>query len=332
MHITEGIITGLPALAFTVAGGGLVGYGAVKMKAFVKEHPEKKPLLGMAGAFIFFLSLVPIPAFFGTTSHPCGSPLAGILFGPWIGIALSGLSLILQAAFFAHGGFSTWGANVITLGVGGAFFGWATFRICRRMGLSLLVAAALGGLIGDIMAYVLAGLSLSAVLSIAPHPQFTFTGYLVAIYAAYLPTQGPIAIGEMFITGFMLKYIYDHRPEILESLKVVSYSVVSLLIVGFLLLFPVNEAFSQEVSSSNSETINSLPEKKTIIGMDEAVNEGMAISAGLPPRDPYINLEALGDVWNAVMLLGGAICGFIFGRYWHLISGGEKKNEQHVAS
>ena len=44
-----------------------------------------------------------------------GEVVAGILLGPWVGIALTGLSLLLQAAFFAHGGFSTWGANVITL-------------------------------------------------------------------------------------------------------------------------------------------------------------------------------------------------------------------------
>lgn len=325
MHITEGIITGVPALAYTGVSLGLVGYGARKMKVFAKEHPEKKPLLGMAGAFIFFLSLIPIPAFFGTTSHPCGSPLAGILLGPWIGIALTGLSLMLQAAFFAHGGFSTWGANVITLGVGGAFFGWLIFRICRRLGLSLMVSGALGGLIGDIMAYVLAGLSLSAVLSIAPQPQFSFTGYLTAIYAAYLPIQGPIALGEMFITGFILKYIYDHRPEILESLKVVSCYTVILLIIGFLLVFPVNEAFTQEKSNKNLEITNVASKKDKIIGMDEAVNEEMARSAGAAPRAPYIDLQALGDVWNAVMMLAGGICGFIIGRWWHVLFGGVKK-------
>ncbi len=322
MHITEGIITGVPALAYTGVSLGLVGYGARKMKVFAKEHPEKKPLLGMAGAFIFFLSLVPIPAFFGTTSHPCGSPLAGILLGPWIGIAITGLSLILQAAFFAHGGFSTWGANVITLGVGGAFFGWLIFRICRRLGFSLMVSGALGGLIGDIMVYVIAGLSLSAVLSIAPQPQFSFTGYLTAIYAAYLPIQGPIALGEMFITGFILKYIYDNRPEILESLKVVSCYTVILLIAGFLLVFPVNEAFSQEKNNNNLEIIS---KKDKIIGMDEAVNEKMARSAGVAPRAPYIDLQALGDVWNAVMMFAGGICGFIIGRWWHLLFGGVKK-------
>ena len=79
MHISEGIITGVPAMAYTAAALGLVGYGAKKMKDLVKENPEKKPLLGMAGAFIFFLSLIPIPAFTGTCSHPCGSPIVGIL-------------------------------------------------------------------------------------------------------------------------------------------------------------------------------------------------------------------------------------------------------------
>ena len=124
MHISEGIITGTTALAYTAVSVGLVAIGAKKMKDFASTNPEKKNLLGMAGAFIFFLSLIPIPAFTGTCSHPCGSPLIGILLGPFIGIAITGLTLLLQAAFFAHGGFSTWGANVITLGVGGAFFGW----------------------------------------------------------------------------------------------------------------------------------------------------------------------------------------------------------------
>src|ERR1035437_2680863 len=220
MHISEGIITGLPAAIYTAAALCLMGGGARSMRRFTDAHPEKKPLLGMAGAFIFFVSLIPIPSFAGTCSHPCGSPLAGILLGPWIGIALTGLSLFLQAAFFAHGGFSTWGANLISLGLGGAFGGWLTFRIARRAGCPLWLAGALGGLVGDVLTYLLAGLSLSAALINAPTPKFTFAGYLAAIYAAYLPIQGPIAIGEMLITGLALYYIHPQRPGILMSLKV----------------------------------------------------------------------------------------------------------------
>jgi cobalt/nickel transport system permease protein len=321
MHISEGIITGVPAVAYTAVSVCLVGFGAKKMKDLAEMQPEKKALLGMAGAFVFFLSLIPIPAFTGTTSHPCGSPLVGILLGPWIGIAITGLTLLLQAAFFAHGGFSTWGANVITLGVGGAFFGWLSFRIARKAGLSLFFAGAIGGLLGDIMTYVFAGLSLSAVLSWGPQAQYTFTGYLAAVYIAYLPTQLPIAIGEMFATGFILSYIFKQRPDVLRSLKVITPVALVLFISPFLVLFP-GTPVSAQPEAARKTTIESPPDphhEEGMAGMDEAVNERLAEGAGKAPRDPYINLEALGDVWNTIMLLGGAICGFIIGRWWHLL-------------
>ena len=88
MHISEGILTGPSFVITTAIGAAGVAYGAVRMKQFVSEQPERKPLLGMAGAFIFLVSLIPIPAYMGTCSHPCGTPLAGILLGPGIGIAL----------------------------------------------------------------------------------------------------------------------------------------------------------------------------------------------------------------------------------------------------
>ncbi|HEY3418337.1 MAG TPA: energy-coupling factor ABC transporter permease, partial [Armatimonadota bacterium] len=192
MHITEGIITGVPAVASAGIAVAFMAIGARKMRTFVKEHPEQKPLLGMAGAFIFFLSLIPLPALTGTCSHPCGSPLAGILLGPWIGVALSGLSLLLQAAFFAHGGFSTWGVNLLALGIGGAVCGWLAFVIGKRLGLPLWLAGALGGLVGDVMTYVISGLVLAGALVTGPHPKFSYFGYLTVIYLSYLPVQGPI--------------------------------------------------------------------------------------------------------------------------------------------
>ncbi|MGK5094933.1 energy-coupling factor ABC transporter permease [Deltaproteobacteria bacterium TL4] len=323
MHISEGIITGLPAAAYTLVGLGLVGYGAKKMKALANEHPEKKPLLGMMGAFIFFLSLLPIPAFTGTTSHPCGSPLAGILLGPGIAIALSGLSLLLQAAFFAHGGLSTWGANVVTLGVGGAFFGWFSFWLARKAGLSLFVSGAIGGLVGDIMTYVMAGLSLSTVLATGPNPQYSWGGYLTVIYAAYIPTQGPIALGEMFLTGLILNYIYKQRPSILVELKVITATVAAVLM--FLCVLPPSlSAVESEIPTFQETSAPSVQ----ITGMDQVVNESLADRAGLPPREPYLNIEAMGDLWNTVLLLGGGICGFIIGRYWNHLFG--KEDERTV--
>jgi cobalt/nickel transport system permease protein len=220
MHIAEGIIVGWPALGYTLFALGLMGLGARGINAFYRQHPERKPLIGMGAAIIFFLSLIPIPAFTGTTSHPCGSPLVAILLGPRIAIALTGISLILQAAFFAHGGFGTWGANLIALGLCGSICGWGVFWLARRAGCSILVAGCAGGLVGDIAVYAFSGVALALALTGAPNAQYSFGAYLSLIYAAYAPTQIPIAIGEMLVTGLALRHAYRQRPEVLAELHV----------------------------------------------------------------------------------------------------------------
>jgi cobalt/nickel transport system permease protein len=220
MHIAEGIIVGWQAIAYTLFAVLLMAIGSRGIAAFYRTHPDRKPLIGMGAAIIFFLSLIPIPAFTGTTSHPCGTPLVAILLGPRITLALTGISLILQAAFFAHGGFGTWGANLVALGLCGGLCGWGVFRLARRAGCSLLVAGCLGGLIGDVAVYAFSGLALGLALTNAPNAQYGLGAYLGLIYAAYAPTQIPIAIGEMLITGFALRHAFRQRPDVLTELDV----------------------------------------------------------------------------------------------------------------
>ena len=336
MHITEGIITGSSAVMYTGAGVALVAVGGFRMKKFIQRFPEKKPLLGMGAALIFFISLIPIPAFTGTCSHPCGTPLVAILLGPWIAIALTGVSLLLQAAFFAHGGFGTWGANVVALGFFGCTFGWGAFRIARKLGLPLWAAGFAGGLIGDIMVYVSSGLILGTTLSMAPTPQYSLVGYLIAIYAAYLPTQLPIAVGEMLITGMALQYAFNQRPEVLAELKVIrvaeapsprnSLAVMLIpILVAWSCLMPLTISSADEATPVQAtllaSSVESVEEAEKFAGMDEAVNEKFAEEAGRPARDPFINTEEMGDLWNLLLLGAGGIFGFIVGRWWHLIWG-----------
>ena len=348
MHITEGIITGTPAALYTAAGIALVAYGTTKMKKFVASFPEKRPLLGMAGALIFFISLLPIPAFTGTCSHPCGTPFIAILFGPGIAIALTGGSLLLQAAFFAHGGFGTWGANVVALGLFGCLAGWGAFYLSRKMGLPLWAAGFAGGLIGEVMVYAGSGLILAGELASAPTPQYSLGGYLTVIYAAYLPTQLPIAIAEMVITGLALQHIHKQRPEVLVDLglakcvpagsgKSCAMACLSLFVAATLFLMPGDHAFAANeqgaaAGAENSPQMEVPPTASSFSGMDEAVNEKMAENAGLEPKDPLINIESMGDLWNALLLIAGAVCGFIIGRWWHLISKKSTFKENQTSS
>jgi cobalt/nickel transport system permease protein len=220
MHITEGIIVGVQALVYTLIGISMMGWGASRMKSFGEKYPEKKPLFGMGAAIIFFISLIPIPAFTGTTSHPCGTPLVAILLGPSITIALTGVSLLLQAAFFAHGGFGTWGANLVALGFFGSLFGWGALRLARMAGTSIFTAGCLGGLAGDLATYLASGTLLANALASAPSAQYSYGAYLGVIFAAYAPTQIPIALAEMLVTGFALRHAFAQRPEVLFELKV----------------------------------------------------------------------------------------------------------------
>ncbi|MDR0781062.1 MAG: energy-coupling factor ABC transporter permease [Pseudomonadales bacterium] len=220
MHIAEGIITGVAAFAYAGAGAALMAVGARGIRRFQEEHPERKPLIGMGAAVIFFLTLIPIPAFTGTTSHPCATPLIAILLGPRVALALTGVSLLLQAALFAHGGFSSWGANLLALGLVGGMSGWGAFQFARKLGAPIGWAGALGGVVGDILVYVAAGLILALALSHAPGAQYSFAGYLSVIYVAYGPTQLPLALGEAAITGLVLRHVLRQRPEVLSDLRV----------------------------------------------------------------------------------------------------------------
>jgi cobalt/nickel transport system permease protein len=341
MHITEGIITGKAAVMYTGAGLALVGFGVSKMKKFISESPENKPLLGMGGAIIFFISLIPIPAFTGTSSHPCGTPIIAILLGPSIGFALTGASLLLQAAFFAHGGFGTWGANVVALGFFGCFFGWGAFRIARKMGFPLWAAGFTGGLVGDIMVYVSSGVILAVTFANGQSPQYSLSGYLIAIYSAYLPTQLPIAVGEMLVTGLALQYAYKQRPDVLEDLGIIgkkklskenaSKAVVILLGLSWPYRWLIKTSHGEEQPATPASPAVSSPaavsdKAGSFPGLDEAVNEELAQAAGQPAREPYINTEAMGNLWILLLLSAGGICGFVVGRWWHILWGNGKKS------
>ena len=192
---------------------------------------------------------------------------------------------------------------------------------------------------GDVLTYAASGLILSVALVHAPTPQYTLKGYLAAVYAAYLPTQLPIALGEMVLTGLALQYAFRQRPEVLEDLGVVDRRVprpnlgLTAAFSGLLHRGPPRrerprpgrpeESGGRQAPRDAASTAAAEAETKSgFTGMDEAVNEKMSEDAGLKVHEPYINLEGQGDVWNLTLLAAAAIAGFILGRWWHLLFGG----------
>lgn len=219
MHIQDGFLVGKWAVGWYGAASVFAAKGIFDITRRSRQVLMFKPLLGLVSAAVFFISLLPIPVpITGTSSHPAGTPLAAILVGPFVSIVLSVVSLLLQALFFAHGGLTTLGANVFSEGVVGSLAGYGVFRLSRRMGLSLGVAAGLAGVIGDLAVY--SATSLELALGMPGVQNYALAKSFLTFFALFMPTQLPLALLEGLLTGGMVSYIARVRPDILQSLGV----------------------------------------------------------------------------------------------------------------
>jgi hypothetical protein len=83
--------------------------------------------------------------------------------------------------------------------------------------------------------------------------------------------------------------------------------------IALIACLTLSVAFSQAALSQQPDV--------PFTGMDESVNEALAEQAGRPGRDPLIDTESWGELWNLLLLTAGAVCGFVVGRFWDQIWG-----------
>ena len=142
-------------------------------------------LVGLVGAAVFIISCMPIPVpSAGTCSHPCGTGLAAILIGPTLTVVVTSVALLLQALFLAHGGLTTLGADIVSMGLAGAFVGYGVFHFLRRLGVSWLIAAFLAGVLSDWATYTVTSFELASAYTAWP-----LGNMFKVILIAFCPTQ-----------------------------------------------------------------------------------------------------------------------------------------------
>jgi len=215
MHIAEGILPWNWAATWYVIAVIFLVIGIIMIRRKTREVRGLIPLLGIAGAVIFLVSVFPVPVpVTGSCSHPCGTPLGAILVGPFISTVLGALALLIQALFLAHGGFSTWGANIVSMALVGSFVGFGFFILFRRFHAPIFVAAFAAGLFGDWATYAMTSFELASAL----HGTGSLWGMFGAIAVAFAPTQLPLGILEGLFTGGVVTLVYQRRPELLSRI------------------------------------------------------------------------------------------------------------------
>ncbi len=213
MHIPDGFINGATSAGFGVAAAGGVT-AAVKRSARVLDE-RQVPLAGLTAAFVFAAQMFNFPVMPGMSGHLLGGVLAGVLVGPWAGMAVVAVVLVVQALFFADGGLSAIGLNVFNVAILGAGVGYVLYRgvlsaLPKRPG-SVVVATG-----------VAAGLSvpLAAAGFVA---QFSLGGAaevsLSAVLVAMLGTHALIGIGEGVLSAMVVGAVMATRPDLVHGAR-----------------------------------------------------------------------------------------------------------------
>jgi cobalt/nickel transport system permease protein len=216
MHIAEGILPVQWAALWFALAIPFVAWGLRNLRIRSKEEPHLKAMVGLVGAAVFVISCMPIPVpTAGTCSHPCGTGMAAILIGPTLTVVVASIALVLQALFLAHGGLTTLGADILSMGVIGAFTGYGVFVVARRLGAPMVVAAFMAGLLSDWAVYA----GTSFFLATALYGEGSLATMFFTIVAAFVPTQVPLGILEGFLSAGCYSFVHTRRPEFLGLLN-----------------------------------------------------------------------------------------------------------------
>jgi cobalt/nickel transport system permease protein len=208
MHIPDGFINGATSLGAAVVAAGGLGTALRKGSQALKDR--QIPLAGLVAAFVFALQMLNFPVAAGTSGHLLGGALAAVLLGPWMGVVVVSVVVIVQALLFADGGISALGLNIINMGLLTAIVGWAAFRLLMAVlpkrdgsvvGASIVAAwlSVVVSSLGFVAAYALGGTGQA--------PIGTVLGAMSGVHAL-------IGIGEGLITGAIIAAVLGVRPDL----------------------------------------------------------------------------------------------------------------------
>ena len=213
MHVPDGFLNVPTSIATGMIAA--VGVGVALRKAREELNERTAPLAGLAAAFVFATQMVNFPVGAGTSGHLLGGALAAALVGPWTGVLVITVVLIVHALLFADGGLTALGTNVTLMGLVGVGVAWLVIQLVLRFLpkrlASVPVAAAVGALVS------------------VPTAALTFTGLFTlggvadipvgAVLTAMVGWHSLIGIGEAVITGLMVSAVVATRPDLVYAAR-----------------------------------------------------------------------------------------------------------------
>jgi len=209
MHIPDGFLTALVALAFWAATAVVVTYALKRVNADLGER--QVPLMGVLAACIFAGQMLNFNVAAGTSGHLVGAALATIMLGPWASILIMTCVIAVQGLIFQDGGLLAMGANIFNMGIVATAVAYAVFRFVMRLAGGRAAGQSVGAFIAAWASIVVTALAVGLQLAIS--------GTSPANLA--IPTMASvhmlIGVGEGLITVGALSFLRATRRDLLEQ-------------------------------------------------------------------------------------------------------------------
>jgi len=208
MHIPDGmldtktLVTGWAAAVPAVA----VAVGRVRRRM----TDGRLVLMSVLAALVFALQMINFPVAGGTSGHFAGGALVAVLLGPWPAVLIISAVLAVQAFFFADGGVTALGANIVNMAIVAPLVAWWIYSVALRVSDSRAGRVA-GAFVAAWSAAVIASLGAGVMVwasGAAP---------LLPVLAAMGFWHAIIGVGEGLVTAGLVAYVYAVRPELMRA-------------------------------------------------------------------------------------------------------------------
>ena len=214
MHIMEGYLDPIWCLVWFIVMAPFFYFGVVKLRQILRDHPEQKMMVALSGAFIFLISSLKLPSVTGSSAHPTGTGIAVVFYGVGVCAVLSTIVLVFQALLIAHGGFTTLGANCVSMGIIGPLVGLIFWKILRKANVGVFISMFVAAAFADFITYVVTAIQMA--LNVFTTNNANFVDAFVDFMSVYAVTQIPLAIIEGLVLGMFAQYLVTARPDLFE--------------------------------------------------------------------------------------------------------------------
>lgn len=210
MHMADALVSPAVSGVMYACSAAAMGYSIKKVR--LESAPEKIPVMGVMGAFVFASQMInfSIPGT-GSSGHLCGGMMLSAILGPWAGFLTMIGILLIQCLMFADGGILALGANIWNMAFYGCFIGgFVIWRLLmkKEMSKKKIVIASIAGCV---LTLQMGAFSVTLETLASGITELPFAVFVSAMQPIHLA----IGLVEGVITAAVLCFIYEARPELL---------------------------------------------------------------------------------------------------------------------